>query len=707
MRPRIERPTKQPSEKFFQTLRERFKNGLSADATDREEAQEDLRFASGGLNQWDPKAVRARKKAKRPVLTENRLGPSIAQIVNDGRQNKPSILCTPMDGGTEEGSEYFQGRIRQLEYECDADVAYDTARDPQVTCGRGFYRVVTRYRGANGDEQYAAIEPIKNSFSVVWDNSAQREDLEDADWFFVVTKISREQHERDFGTDTVASKQGFYLEGAENPAPGWMALGSTGDQVQIADYYYRDYDDLTDDGEPKCKICTTNGIETLDETEWLDPEGVIPVMAQWGKRVVVDDETRTSGLVRDVKDPQKLVNLYVSNIAEEIARMPKTPYMVVEGQIAGRENEWETINEVQRAVIQYKAFVNGQGPLPKPSREVNEPPIQALIAGYLQAIDAIKAGMGIFDASLGAGPGDTAGVAIAQRRTESDVANFHYSDNEARARKKLGRILLRILPLLDGNDPADKPVRSVDGKVRMERINESFTHPKTGKVVHHDMSDPGRYEIGISTGPSYASEREQENARVQEVLKAAPELLWVLGDLYFATSDGPGSVEMADRMKRAIAMKSPGLIEADQNDPRQQLQQLGAQAQGLAQQNQRLTAEVHKLAQILETRKAEADSKFNIAALQSWTQLRVEEIKASLKTGIADADREGAKLEQIFDQAHEVGIQAMGHAHDVLQAQQQQDMQINAPQPQPGAPGAPAGAAPPPVIPPRQPQLSQ
>jgi hypothetical protein len=128
------------------------------------------------------------------------------------------------------------------------------------------------------------------------------------------------------------------------------------------------------------------------------------------------------------------------------------------------------------------------------------------------------------------------------------------------------------------------------------------------------------------------------------------------------------------------------------------LVQLQQQSQQTQMQNQALVAEVHRLAQILETRQAEGSTKFQVAALQSWTQLRIAEIQASIKTGIADADREGARLEQMFDQAHEVGLSAMSHAQDVLQQQQVQDAQINA---SPMPDGSPA----PPVVPPRQPQL--
>lgn len=673
---------------FYQQLRERYTYGLQCDAKDRERAQEDVKFANG--EQWDKNVRRARKK--RPVLTENRLGPSINQVVNEGRQNKPAILTVPMDNGTPETAEYYQGRIRHIEYECDADEAYDTARRQQVTSGRGFIRVATKYAKAKGKrkkagEQEICIEPIHNQFSVIWDPDAKRYDKSDARWMFVVRPpMSREAYEAEFGKETEASKRGFF-EGMDNPAPGWVGIGSDGRSIQLADYYYIDDDDVV-------KICCTNGIENLDETEWIG--STIPIIPLFGEQDVVEGEIRHYSLVHFAKDPQRLVNLYVSNIAEQIAQMPKSPYLVAEGSIKGREAEWETINDVQRAVAQYKAFIDGQ-PVPPPQRNNAEPPIQALVQGYLQAVDAVKASMGIFDAALGARSNETSGLAIENRQKESDATNFHFSDNEARSRKRLGRILLEILPIIDGVEPAMKPVRTLDGKTQMAPINQEYTHPKTGQPVIHDMSADADYGIAIKTGPSYDSQREQEADRQGQLIQAVPDLMWVFGDLYFRNSDTPGSEVIADRMERAIAMRAPGLIDGGQ-DAQKQLGMAKAQVAQLGQQNQLLTGEVHKLAGMLESKAAENASKERIAAaelsskermkaMEVWGDVRAAEVKAKLTIGIADADREGARLEGMFDRAHEAALGAAEHVREMqaADAQRQHEQQIQASQQQAAA----------------------
>lgn len=665
---------------FFHKLRERYNYGLAHDAEDRKEAQEDLRFASG--DQWDEGVKRARRKQKRPVLTEDRLTPSINQVVNDGRQNKPSILTVPMDDGTPETAEYFQGRIRHIEYECDADEAYDTARRQQITSARGWLRVTTKYGKKRKDgtrEQEVSIEPIQNQFSVVWDPDAKRYDKADAKWMFVVRRMSREAYVSEFG-ETSAIRQ-FDGEGI-NPAPGWFGLGADGRDVQVADYYEREEDE---DGESSVKIYCTNGAENLDETDWIG--STIPVIPVFGEEYTDENgQRRTRSLVRGAKDPQRLVNLYVSNIAEQISQIPKNPFRVPVGGIAGREGEWATINEVARAVVQYNQFDSNGRELAPPQRENAEPPIQALVQGYLQAVDAVKASMGIFDAALGARSNETSGLAINARKKESDATNFHFADNEARSRKRLGRILLEILPILDGTEPGRKPVRSEDGKVTLTPVNQPYAHPKTGQPVMHDMSAAGDYGIAIKTGPSYDSQREAENERQGELIQAVPELMWVIGDLYFRTSDTPGAEMIADRMERAIAMRAPGLIDAGQ-DAQKQLGQAKAQLAQMSQQNNALAAKLHELSGKLEAKVAEntakaqiaqleISSKERIAAMQTWATVRAAEIKAKLEAAIADADREGERLEGWFDRAHEVGTAAAEHARAIeIQQQAQQHQQ--------------------------------
>lgn len=629
---------------------------MAQDETDRADAESDMLFAAGGDGQWTPSVLLARKEAKRPILTEDRLGPSIAQVVNDGRQNKPSIQATPKDGGNKHTAEYFQGRIRQIEYECDADIAYDTSREHQVSCGRGAYRVTTKYKKGNSGQMELSIDPIENQFSVIWDPSARKYDRSDAQWCLVIRLMTREEHEEAFGEDgaTQASTQNFYSDSL-NPAPEWIGVGKDGAQILVADYYVKSYDD---DGKCTVTIYVTNGVENHDETEWIGSG--IPVFPVWGKTLIVEGKKRTFSLIRGAKDPQKLVNLYVSNIAEQIAQMPKTPYIGAEGQFAGREDEWRDINTDPRAFIQYKTKDVAGTPVGPPVRVVNEPPIQALVTGYLQAIDAVKAAMGIYNDALGAQSNADSGIAIDSRKKESDVTNFHFADNENRTRKSLGRALLELIPIVDGKEPGMRTVRDEAGKTKEVPINKPHFDEKANKMVSHNMGE-GDYEPAISTGASYTSQRDQAFQVYANIAQKDKNFMTVAGDLLFRSMDAPFADEIADRYQKIL----PAALQDTKNqDAQQQLQQATIQLKAMSEQHDQMQAQLHQLSAQLESKALENASRERMNAMTVWGNIRIAGIKVGSAADIADADREGQRLESMFDRGHEAAMSVLGAHQD-------------------------------------------
>ena len=685
--PEGRKPRIEDVDAFMQTARERFDFAMQQDAEDRRDAMNDVAFVAG--DQWEKKALARRKKFKQPILTWNRLPTFVAQIANDGRENKPSIRCSAMDGGKVHTAEFFQDRIRHLEYECDADIAYDTARRHQIVSGRGFYRVSTEYKPKSMDQK-ACIEAIDNQFSVLFDPSARKYDRSDAGWCFVASLLSKDAYERAYGKATRAAASNYFSEEL-SPAPGWIGTGADGQQIQVAEYWCKEYetrtlcilDDLTCvykdemterhtspiNAERDDEVCTVvqyiiDGVEPLRETEFLVP--MIPIVPVWGEQMVVDGQRRNYSLVRFAKDPQRLVNLYVSNIAGEIARMSKSPYIAAEGQILGREDEWASIHEDPRGVIQYKPKDVAGNLVGAPHRDAVEPPIQALTIGLNQAIDAIKAAMGIFDASLGSGPGDTSGIAIQKRQKESDVANFHFSDNEARSRKYLGRILLALIPILD-RGAREVPTRDEAGKVKLRKVNMAYRDDKTGAMMIHNLAQ-GNYEPAISTGPSYNSQRQQANDAYGEVAAHDKNFMTIAGDLYFRTSDMPGADAIADRYEKML----PPQLRPAPPPGEQQMQQMQQSLQQLAAQHQQQTALIHQLSTIIEQKQVEAQSREKIAAMQVWGNVRIAGIKAGNAQAIADSDREADRLEGIFDRAHEHALASVGAAQDADSARDAQ-----------------------------------
>lgn len=686
-------------EEFLHDARTRYDHALAVDKLDRDEAVDDVQFAAatpnvlGGSSQWALTAIAQRVAAKRPILTENRLPTFIAQVVNDGRQNKPAIKITPMGGGTKETGEMLQDRIRHVEYESDADTVYDTARKQQITCGRAAIRVTTRYKNQESREQEPRLERIANQFSVVW--GPHREyDASDAEYCFVVTNISRAEHNRKYGANTLANQNNFWASSQECPAPEWFGAGEGAD-VQIAEYWLKKHtkrkrvqmqDGQTryqDEGAPElvdqaiepweCDDVTVcqyiiNGAEILDETTFPVPHiGIVP---EWGDEQVVDGARRTYSLIRQAKDPQRLINLYVSNIAEMIALAPKTPYKAPVGAIAGFEQIWEEINTQARAVAPYNEWDEQGRHISAPERETSEPPIQALVLGYNQAVDALKASMGMFDASLGAKSNETAGIAIERRQKESDNANFHFMDNEARTRRAIGRILLALIKVLDRGEK-EVAVRSEDGKTRMVKVNtpQPYHDDVTGQMVHHQI-ELGEY--AVSTGRSYASARKEAFDTYSQIAQADPRFMQLAGDILFRNLDAPGNEEIADRYEKTLP---PELRPQKGQQPiPPEVQQAMTQLQQQLQQTESFAQSLH--AQLV-TKQAELDTKREIVEMQEETKRTIAFAQLSQTDGVTMLRADIARIEAALDRQHQKQAQASDQQHQADQATQDRQHQAD------------------------------
>ena len=161
---------------ILKDAKEAFDLAAEAEADNRKEALDDIRFARLG-EQWPDSVKKQREREQRPCLTINRMPSFIRQVVNDARQNKPSIKCHPADDQADpETAEIINGLIRNIEYTSNADVAYDTAIENSVTCGIGYWRVKLDYAHDDTFDMDLCIDRVANVFSIDDRTIAQRHD---------------------------------------------------------------------------------------------------------------------------------------------------------------------------------------------------------------------------------------------------------------------------------------------------------------------------------------------------------------------------------------------------------------------------------------------------------------------------------------------------------------------------------------------------
>jgi hypothetical protein len=654
-------PTKKGDESDSDTLatmRTRLQMTLSALSESREDELDDLRFYAGSPdNHWQwPADVLATRGAvqgqtinARPCLTINKLPQHVRQVTNDQRQNRPSGKVIPADDRADpQVAEIYNGMVRHIEYISDADVAYDTACENQVSYGEGYIRIITEYCDDNTFDQDIKIMRVRNSFSVYMDPTIQDPCGADAKWCFVTEDLQREEYERLFPDASPISSLQTLGIGDQS-----ISIWINEDTVRIAEYYYIEYEKATlhlypgnitaFEGSPEAKQlkmmgvkpvrtrqvdakrvkwCKTNGYEFLEKSDWAGD--YIPVVRVVGNEFEVDGKLYVSGLVRNAKDAQRMYNYWTSQEAEMLALAPKAPFIGYGGQFEGYEMQWKTANTQNWPYLEVNPDVtDGNGAvLPLPQRAPPPLPQTGLIQAKMGASDDVKSTTGQYDTSLGATSNERSGKAILARERQSDTGTYHYVDNLARAIRHVTRQLVGLIPKIYDTQRVARII-GLDGDTEMVKLDPTQQEPvkeirDENNIVIDKIYNPGvgKYDVVVTTGPSYMTKRQEALDAMGMILQSNPQLWQVAGDLFIKNMDWPGAQEMAKRFEKIIDPK----IMAD-SDESPEMQQAKMQMEAMAQELDQLQQMLQNVGKSVEVQDLDRKAfEAEIKAYQAETQ---------------------------------------------------------------------------------------
>ena len=653
---------------LLDTMRSRFSLAIAAYSDTREDELDDLRFMAGSPDnnwQWPADVLATRGSVQgqtinaRPCLTINKLPQHVRQVTNEQRQNRPSGKVIPADDRADvRVAEIFDGMVRHIQYISDADVAYDTACDNQVTYGEGYIRILTEYIRDDSFDQDIKIGRIRNSFSVYMDPTIQDPCGADAKWCFITEDVTKEEYERLFPDAMPVSSIQTQGVGDASLAQ-WLAE----DMVRIAEYFFYEYAPATLNlypgnvtafektpqdaalrqmfGKPlrsrqadrrKVKWVKSNGYEVLEERDWAGKW--IPVVRVVGNEWEVDGQMHVSGLVRNAKDAQRMYNYWVSQEAEMLALAPKAPFIGYGGQFEGYEMQWKTANTNNWPYLEVNPDASdGMGnPLPLPQRAA--PPLAqtGLIQAKMGASDDIKATTGQYDSSLGATSNERSGRAILARERQGDTGTYHYVDNLARAVRHVTRQLIDLIPKIYDTERIARII-GLDGNVDMVKINPMQPEPvkeirDENGIVLEKIYNPsvGVYDVMVTTGPGYMTKRQEALDAMSMLLQSNPQLWSVAGDLFIKNMDWPGAQEMAARFAKII---DPKVMEGEDQSPEMQAAKM--QLDMLTQELNQVVGMLQRVEQSMEAQELqikayEAETKRISAVQAGMTFEQIQEI---------------------------------------------------------------------------------
>ena len=746
------KPNQQKYQAVLKRARKRFAQAVAAEQEIRSEALLDLDYLAG--EQWDQKVKTERERgpSPRPCLVFNKCLPPVTQLGNQARQNKPAIQVNAVNsGGSVDTAKVLSGMIKHIEYDSDADQAYDTALFYAAGCSFGYWRYGCERIPKSFNQEIKSIT-VDDPFSIYLDCNARKPDRSDMKWAFAIDHMANDVHEARFGKDRAdlssdflsdLEDEGWRDEYGKRVAEYWevesvpKTLRARLDpDGTVHEVYLEDLDEgeaegmdwvLEDDDDPESAPkeaideipvvmqYVINGAEVLEPPVKWDGS-TIPIVMVTGLEMVVRGKRKIFSMTRFARDPQQLLNFYKTMEAETISLAPKPKYVGAVGQFKTKRKDWQRANTDNAAYLEYDPVAVGDKLVGEPQWRTFDPPVQALAIGAAAAADDIKASTGYFDPSLGQQKGDQSGVAIGKLQRQGDVSNFHFMDNLARAIKRGGRILVDLIPK-KYDTAREVRIIGADQKQRIVKVNQPFID-EDGNAHHHKL-DEGQYDVTVDQGPSYATQRLETREMIMALAQGNPEVWQIAADIFFENQDFIGADRLAKRFKKSLP---PALQDDSDADVPPQVQakmaQDAQQIQGLTQQNTQLLQMVKGKMLELQTR-AESAERINREKIESAERIANQNNEVKIQTAetvaksaamnqLASLDHQAVKhtldlraallhdqitveadaTGQAQDQAHQQQMQAQDHINQQDRAAQQQ--QANAEQAEAGAAALPS-----------------
>lgn len=680
----------------LQHIRDLFSNDDQEWDAIRSEGTIDMRYVAG--DPWEPGERLAREASNRPCLSADEINQYINQVVNNVRANKRAVKFTPIgNGANDKTAQFYQDKMREIEYRSRAQIAYTTAFQNAVERSFGFVRVAARYMSPTAVNQELWIDPVPNPALVTPDPYAVMPDLSDMKRCWIREQWTHHDFNKRWSDHALSASP---VTSLIQRAPGWVTDSKVfvGELWEITPrqrkllivpgvnqpedaepygVYEEDYDQSQDGvhisersvDHPLVTQKITNGLEILEENDW--PGKYIPLVSCFGKVIYLNQTGRDirvlMSMVRLARDPQMLYAYLATNEAEVIGGMPRFPYFVYEGQLSKSELQNLTDSVTQPvAVIKVKASIEGlppgNGPLPFPQRNPYTPPLAEIEVAKESARRMIQAAMAQSGLPTSAQRhNEKSGVALKQIEDQGQRGSFHFQDHYDDMIGQVGRIVEDLMPHV-----YDTP-REVSVRKSNDTTEPVFINGNSDKSI----STQGDHLVTVSAGPNFDSEREA-GSDFADTIVGSP-MLQMLGP-----EKGPQVLALAIKLKNIgeIGDQIADIVSPPKPKPgvpptpeqlqaalQQATEKIKQQEQLLQQAAQAQAVDAEKQKASIATAQINAQRDVTVAKMREQTDLQKTHLQILAKT--ADIAQQGAIDQQLQDdqQRHEQAMAAAEAEH--------------------------------------------
>lgn len=672
-----------------------FNLDVSSNEHNTEPEKEDMRFVLG--DQWDADVKRRRARQKKPTLTINRLPAFVAQYVGSQLQNDTTIKLVPSRGGSKEVASLRQGLIRTTMRTNTAKLALQKAMETSYICGVGNFAVEVVDSENDVFIRDIKLKSIADPHAVIWDRASKDPTGADANHCFVMDFMTKDDfkatypdHATDSGfhsdiVDNTVSNNGYEVEEMVRVAQFWqmkrepvmLALESgTGDVINVTGWdeeKIRLTAEINDQGAPivrktvqpyaECYVITSSNV--LEGPFRLDIPR-LPVFRVEGWTLQENATRYRWGFVRNAKDPQRIHNFWRSTLAEELMKSPAAKWLLDRaGMKTGDVDKFRRQHRDGDTILSWDSQSGGAKPEFVPPPQMNS----AVLTEAQMSVSDIRDVTNRHEASMGKQSNEVSGKAISARQRVSELGDVTYINNMNMSISEAGKVMNALIPAVYDTARTIK-ITGDDDEELLQAINGDMGD-ETPDITK------GKYDLTYTTGPSYATKRQESVDLMMTLMNTMPQMGNVLADIIVRNMDVPGAEEIEERLATLLP---PGMINPERLPPARKkrvLEQMERAKEEAGQQSQmqqvqfmkaieKLTAEIGELK--ARTMKQEA------SALKEVSEIGVDMANVDVAQDKVELDgmKVGLQLNQGPQEMFKTGLD-MATAFDAAQKQATQE----------------------------------
>lgn len=656
----------------------RMRQELIADAQlledTRDKANEDFRFIYAVGGQWE--GFLENQFSRRVKLQFDITTPYKNRFIGEYNLNRIGVeFKSDEEATSDEDAELLTG-IRNADFrQFSGKIAQDNGVEELSVCGYGAYMLATQFEDEEDPEnenQRIVYRPIFNAFnSIFWDSAAKRIDKREARRCTWLQEFTRDSFldafpDEDPVSAYVPNNRKFlnFHSGGGGAGGGKgtdiIYVGTRYDVVRkkVPIHVYQNIETqkletFTDEDhklvqkelranqfvkfvrkrmviKQHVEKTVFSGAAILKKTVRI-PGKWIPIIPMYAYRGYVDGMEWYSGFVRPLKDPQRMFNMQISQLAENAGSSgQEIPIFAPEQMIGPIKQAWADKNN--------KNFL-----LAHPLRNKEGDIVQNGPIGYLKpqqldqsTAELIRIVSEYLQQATGNIPKETldpdmSGKAINALLKRENLNTQPVMDNIANSVEWEGEVYAAI-----ASDIYDTPriMRTLgkDGSEGSKKLLQMVLDEETGKLVESNSINGKKFRVYADIGPQYETLREQgveEKKGILEAIQGTP-----AGEKYtpaliasiLMDSTGPGSDLLKDVARNDLILM--GIIKPETEEEKETLAAAQEQANQPAAQEQALQS----LATEAEANAREADSKSIVnVATAGKTEAQTQEILSGIE----------------------------------------------------------------------------